>query len=92
MIPLFFQMPFFFFQKLENELAAIEKYKRENDQLKNEIMLHKANKDEAFKALEEMTKEFNQLKDEYRSLITLLDKARRMAGELTDAEKIKVPF
>jgi len=81
-----------FFQKLENELAAIEKYKRENDQLKNEIMLHKANKDEAFKALEEMTKEFNQLKDEYRSLITLLDKARRMAGELTDAEKIKVPF
>ncbi|WP_307000028.1 RsfA family transcriptional regulator [Lederbergia panacisoli] len=81
-----------FFQKLENELAAIEKYKQENNRLNNEIMLQKADKEEAVRAFTDMKKEFNQLKDEYRSLITLLDKARKMAGELTDAEKIKVPF
>ncbi|MBS4217856.1 RsfA family transcriptional regulator [Bacillus sp. FJAT-49711] len=81
-----------FFQKLENELAAIEKYKHENDRLINESMLHKIEKEEAVKALEELTKEFNQLKGEYRSLITLIDKARKMAGELSDGEKIKVPF
>ncbi|MBW8348647.1 RsfA family transcriptional regulator [Bacillus sp. IITD106] len=81
-----------FFQKLENELASIERYKQENEQLKNEISVYKAEKEEAVKALEEMTKEFIQLKDEYRSLIVLLDKARKMAGELSDAEKINVPL
>lgn len=81
-----------FFQKLENELAAIEKYKQENNQLKNEMLAYKADKEAAFRAMEEMTKEFNQLKDEYRSLITLLDKARKMAGELSDAEKVNAIF
>ncbi|MBS4193880.1 RsfA family transcriptional regulator [Lederbergia citri] len=81
-----------FFQKLENELASTERYKQENEILKNEVAVYKADKEEALKALEEMTKEFIQLKDEYRSLIVLLDKARKMAGELSDAEKINVPL
>lgn len=81
-----------FFQKLENELASTERYKQENELLKNEVAVYKADKEQALKALEEMTKEFIQLKDEYRSLIVLLDKARKMAGELSDAEKINVPL
>jgi len=56
------------------------------------MMAHKAEKEAVVREKDELTKEYNQLKDEYRSLITLLDKARKMAGELSEAEKVSTLF
>ncbi|MBS4203891.1 RsfA family transcriptional regulator [Lederbergia citrea] len=77
-----------FFQKLETAIASIEKYKIENDELKKEINILNADKAEAVQTMEGMKKELEQLKEEYHSLISLLDRASKMAGELGETHKI----
>lgn len=77
-----------FFKKLESELASIEKYKQENDRQKDELTALKAENGELVKRNAEINENYEQLREEYRSLINLLNKASKMADVLTDKNKV----
>lgn len=65
------------FRKIENELIMLHQYKKENSRLEYE-------KATIEKRLEELSEEHNRLKADYQSLMSLLNKARKMADDLAE--------
>lgn len=72
------------FEKIESELKLVDQYKNENSKLKSETEILQQEKLEVEKRLETVSKEYQQLREDYHSLMSLLDKARKMAIELTE--------
>ncbi|WP_280516820.1 RsfA family transcriptional regulator [Lederbergia sp. NSJ-179] len=73
----------FLFEKLEKELSELEQFKLENKELKERVEILKAESLAAKEEVEETNRKYQELKKDYHSLMYLLDKARKMAGEFS---------
>ncbi|HLU23637.1 RsfA family transcriptional regulator [Lederbergia graminis] len=72
-----------YIKRIETELENISNYKKENAKLRNKIDELNDENAKVLKSLDNLTEEYNMLKDEYNSLINVLNKARKMAEDFS---------